>query len=615
MTDNTSPIQSQTTQTSTVSTSTNTVSAAPLQPIQPKRKLPLQYIVGALLLLLVLLGGIVGFYLMNQNQDVRQQASVDDPYCTGDKFPTKASCENVHSSCVMKDTTTGCWVEDNLETGGPGSQCWPASTCVAISSFQKRWCGADQKLTAINCSTPSNCSDGTPNGGCNINTQERCVAGALHKDISCPTRLDNGSCYYQGVARAPGKKFCTTSDLKKVLVCSADSNPQDNNAIYVFKQCANDEQCVGGSGTEDARCVKTSTVTNQTNSNNVSEGYVNNCSGTVCNSTGTQCVAVHDCASLDENGHCVEQNPEIIQGTVDAQQKANQMCRCIQADILTGNNGSCVNGHINTNAAGEPIWTNLIGSATVCPNNGCGGGSPTPTPLPSVCGDSCNINSDCPNNHQCSNNKCVLNACMVNNAKCSADKCTEDTTVTTLTCGAACGAAGTQCPNGHTCNTGTCKLNACLVAGASCNATKCATTTQPLVCGSTCTVGGTACPTNHTCNAGTCKLNACLATGAICDTTKCIQGDPIAACLNITASKTTGIVVGNELTFTCGTVNGVTSYKFEVRMPNGTVQAVNPLTASGNVSQALTVTQAGAHQARCAVCQGTTCSEWEDWQN
>lgn len=140
------------------------------------------------------------------------------------------------------------------------------------------------------------------------------------------------------------------------------------------------------------------------------------CVGNNCTSPAGGCIAVHHCDQLQSNGECTVLNPDVRTGTVNAQEEANQTCKCVQVDVLNGENGSCVNGHINED------WTTLIGAAVVCPDSSanCSPSSPNPSPDTSpdpspvtyFCNSDCTTNRQCKtadNNYFCSEGKCRLN--------------------------------------------------------------------------------------------------------------------------------------------------------------------------------------------------------------
>ena len=85
-------------------------------------------------------------------------------------------------------------------------------------------------------------------------------------------------------------------------------------------------------------------------------------------------------------------------------------------------------------------------------------------------------------------------------------------------------------------------------------------------------------------------------------------------CVDITASKAAP-VVGDSVTFTCGTVAGANHYEFRVKSPDGTISTLG-LSAVKNVSAAISITQSGQYSAQCRICTGissSTCQSYESF--
>lgn len=86
---------------------------------------------------------------------------------------------------------------------------------------------------------------------------------------------------------------------------------------------------------------------------------------------------------------------------------------------------------------------------------------------------------------------------------------------------------------------------------------------------------------------------------------------PAPMCLNIVMSKANP-VIGDQVTFTCGQVAGVTNYQFRTKLPTGQIQDIAASAAGSNTSQALTISAAGTYYAQCQVCNANGCSGWEN---
>lgn len=130
-----------------------------------------------------------------------------------------------------------------------------------------------------------------------------------------------------------------------------------------------------------------------------------NCTGNNCTAPPNGCIAIHGCQQLDGNGHCTVLSPTVTTSAVDAQATANQLCQCVQVDVLNGQNGSCTNGHINGDIS------TLLDHRQVCPNTGCvpvttpppvvpPGATPRPS-TPPTDNPSYSCNSTCTTNAQC----------------------------------------------------------------------------------------------------------------------------------------------------------------------------------------------------------------------
>jgi len=67
--------------------------------------------------------------------------------------------------------------------------------------------------------------------------------------------------------------------------------------------------------------------------------------------------------------------------------------------------------------------------------------------------------------------------------------------------------------------------------------------------------------------------------------------------------------IGDLVQFRCGEITGVTNYEFRVLAPNSRIQ---PLSATGRISEEYEITQSGRFYAQCRLCPtGQTCQDWE----
>ena len=132
--------------------------------------------------------------------------------------------------------------------------------------------------------------------------------------------------------------------------------------------------------------------------------------------------------------------------------------------------GNCSDNACNPIACGD----GSVDSGETCgePGLSCGVGEICITSscicIPSICGDPCSADSQCPGDHSCSGGTCVLDECIDNPANCTSDQC--DTL--DLDCGDPCSSSD-ACPNDHTCSNGTCTLNICVTNPSSCSTDGC----------------------------------------------------------------------------------------------------------------------------------------------
>ncbi len=87
---------------------------------------------------------------------------------------------------------------------------------------------------------------------------------------------------------------------------------------------------------------------------------------------------------------------------------------------------------------------------------------------------------------------------------------------------------------------------------------------------------------------------------------------PAPVCAYIAVNKA-NIVVGDNVSFTCGLISGATKYEFRVRLPDGTITTLAASGSTSNISEPFQITQQGDYKAQCRICVGpsATCQEWE----
>jgi hypothetical protein len=86
---------------------------------------------------------------------------------------------------------------------------------------------------------------------------------------------------------------------------------------------------------------------------------------------------------------------------------------------------------------------------------------------------------------------------------------------------------------------------------------------------------------------------------------------PPLACLNIT-SDNDNPVLGSQSRFTCGSVTGADRYEFRYQHTFNGVPVAGTLSATGNLSEPLTIDQPGSYKVQCRPCVGQACTPWED---
>ncbi len=96
------------------------------------------------------------------------------------------------------------------------------------------------------------------------------------------------------------------------------------------------------------------------------------------------------------------------------------------------------------------------------------------------------------------------------------------------------------------------------------------------------------------------QSNSCTPIGPMCIDIQMTRAD----------NQSGPLQIGNTLSFTCGQVANVDQYEFRVVEPGG--EQVNITSSAGsNVSSVYTVAQSGTFVAQCRICPGGICHEWE----
>jgi len=97
-----------------------------------------------------------------------------------------------------------------------------------------------------------------------------------------------------------------------------------------------------------------------------------------------------------------------------------------------------------------------------------------------------------------------------------------------------------------------------------------------------------------------------------CQTTQTTPpGNPTGPqCLSISMSNPTP-KLNDSVSFTCGTVPNVTTYRFRIQKPDGTITTIPSSASQPNVSGTYQITTGGTYKAQCAICQNNQCQEFE----
>ena len=337
------------------------------------------------------------------------------PTCTVKTYDGLTSCPS--GSSTTKDSKC------SGIGGGSSITCYgPAPTCSVKTYEGLTACPSGSKTTQDptckdECRVNSECKSGyvCSNGSCTMNplvckSNSDCKSGYVCSSGSC--KMDPLACKYQSDCKSGyvcSNGSCTmnplvcksNSDCKATYICSKGScimNPLSckSNTDCKSGVCTNGA-CSDGSGLGGGLSTPPPTGTQ--------------CTGNNCSAPTGGCIAVHSCDQLDSNGHCTVTSPRVTTSSVDAQAEANRLCKCVQVDVLNGNNNSCTNGHCNATSCDGT----LIDHRQVCPNTSCQtttnpsnppGDNDDDDDEPSYsCNSSCSTDAQCQTDH--SSLRCV----------------------------------------------------------------------------------------------------------------------------------------------------------------------------------------------------------------
>jgi len=531
------------------------VSDTPVQVKESKRfTFSLQFVLAAVALVVLVIGGMVGFVLFSRNTELRQQASVEGVYlcasgsgcagvapggaCTGGVSGTCVGTANGPCSCHVAGggscrqngescdiATNPCCtgsVCQNGVTGSPRCEQQVSNICPGGT------CGGSQGWIAFKCNALTN-------GQCHENDQtfgsyaaaaayagscgqadEVCVGGSNNRNL-----CGSFNVFSSGCSGGPGASPTTNPS-------PVPSGPPARSGLGYYQglSCSGVTgwACDKGAPTQGLKVAIYLDTVSQATILKDAQGKVllfdanqhRSDDATIAGLCGADASIGHGftadltTAVIPSGQHTYlfasflldqpDLNTTKTTGTLfllkNADSSPNPLA-CVVVSPPPGVTPTPVPSPLPSPTPG--VTPTPVPSPTLLP-------SPIPSPVPLVCGSTCTFTSQCPQDHTCNGGKCELTSC-VNGASCTADHCR------VTQCGSIC-TSNSECPNDHTCNSGTCKLTAC-VNGASCSSDKCRVTQ----CGSSCSNNGD-CPNDHTCNSGTCKLTACV-NGANCTNNNC----------------------------------------------------------------------------------------------
>jgi hypothetical protein len=341
-------------------------------PVQVKKKMPLQVVLGALALVLLVIGGSVAYYLSVQTTELRQQASGGDNYScdptamaqlTG-HCPTgkQATCVGGTPSCT--DIPASCNATDLAQLTGhcPSGQeaiCSNGTpTCAAVSTPKSCDPTAMAQLTG-HCPTGQSafCDNGSP--ACRKLLPTDCSAGTLYtSNGTTATCAPTGEI---SPSTCPSGTLYTSNGTTATCAPTGQISPSTcpSGTLYT------------SNGTT-ATCAPIS-IGNNSNGNNQN---FSNCSGTKCTISQSQACANVSCVGYYcpgglVNGRCLQGNPTPVSGgapgaTIDFKPYMNNTCGAYQFDC---------------DVPSMPVGYGGCGAVTYNLGNNCS--APASTPVPS----------------------------------------------------------------------------------------------------------------------------------------------------------------------------------------------------------------------------------------
>jgi hypothetical protein len=628
---------------------TNSMASA----VSTNKKLPWKMIIGGVVLVLLLVGGIAGYFLTQTSQDVRQQAASDtytaQELCIISKFNgDKDQYNKVSSQCgarglVWNDIACDCLAPEPspvVKCFTTKDDCADATPehCTAQPSFiNENECLASLSSTQACYTTVDDCASGTPSNcslSPNFETRDKCLASLGGGTGGDGTAVVGTECRESADCKTGANLYCntTTGTCAKLYQTVGDScNP---NAAPMSDGNAGEACCVGG--TQECKSGA--------------------CSGNGDGTIGTCLAGVGGPSTSPTQDSCIDQGYDFRCGDCGGfcgnyadgtcKEQAYDLLSQGQCDEGVQNGGSCaIGGYNNSTNSCEVYCTNILGKD----GDDCGVGRTCKYIGP----ENSEYSSRCPEGNgfssfgwdgQCFNDIPAGYIANTYYCECPNGDCTG------VSLGNGCQLAGQSgaCFQGGTCGVLQVDLdsenppagspnhtsrNKMVTSG--CNVQPPAPSTPPDIIVNPPTTPPTTPPTSYFCNS-TCSTDAQCQTADgsfVCSSeqgNRCrLSSNPTSSecqpavgpmCLSLSltnisnpsAGATDDPELGDAVNFTCGLVDGASRYIFRVIEPDDTIV---DLAATGATSAQYTISKDGMHYAQCQICTGaddSTCHAYED---
>lgn len=402
-----------------------------------------RYIVASLVILLLLIGGAIGLYLVSRPQEIRQQAA-GYASCAGGVAHDARACAGFRQPVLCQNGAFQDLPDCTAAQFCEGGVCKLSSTStppppVATPVASPPGGGSCQPLTAA-------CSDTSP-----------CCEGGV-----CQGAGGNRRCEQQVVGQC-GTGVCGGTNGWLGFRCNNLTNGQCLENPQTFSSYGAAASYAGGCGQVDEVCV----------------GGTNN--RKLCGSFhifNSSCGGVGGPDPTPTTNPSPSASPRVTPTPV-----VSPTPGVTPTPEVTPTPAVTPTPEVSPTPGVSPSPTPIVCGSTcastaecpqdhtcntgVCQLTACVNGQPCSADQCRVtaCGGSCASTAECPNDHICNGGVCQLNACVNNGASCSSDLCR------ITACGSSC-SSNTDCPNDHQCNGGVCKLNAC-INGATCDDNQC----------------------------------------------------------------------------------------------------------------------------------------------